>query len=157
MKLSAQEEYGLRCVVSLARTGEAGSLTIPEISRIEGLSQSHVAKLLAILRKAGIVTATRGQVGGYRLAKKAEDVALRDILVPLGGHLFGEEFCARHTGLEATCVHDTDCALRPLWTNLDAAVRSVVDRYTLADLIFGRVEAPLVHISNGAARPKVGV
>jgi len=132
-------------------------MTIPEISRVEGLSQSHVAKLLAILRKAGIVTATRGQVGGYRLARRAENIALRDILVPLGGNLFGEEFCGRHTGLESSCVHDTDCALRPLWSSLDAAVRSVVDRYNLADLVHGRVEAPLVQISNGAARPKAGV
>ena len=155
MKLSAQEEYGLRCLVSLARTGEGGTMTIPEISRAEGLSQSHVAKLLAILRKAGVVSAMRGQVGGYRLARKAEMIGLREILVPLGGTLFGPEFCARHTGLEPNCVHETDCALRPLWSNLDAAVNAIIDRYTLADLIANRIEAPLVQIGNTNSRPKV--
>ncbi|MBS1707522.1 MAG: Rrf2 family transcriptional regulator [Armatimonadetes bacterium] len=146
MKLSAQEEYGLRCLVSLARQGEGGTMTIPEISRAEGLSQSHVAKLLAILRKAGVISATRGQVGGYRLARPAGQIALRDILQPLGGTLFGPEFCARHTGLEADCVHKTDCALRPLWTNLEAVVNSVIDRYTLGDLVDGNIEQPLVHL-----------
>ncbi|MBX3111020.1 MAG: Rrf2 family transcriptional regulator [Fimbriimonadaceae bacterium] len=142
-------------MVSLARIGGGGSMTIPEISRVEGLSQSHVAKLLAILRRAGIVTASRGQVGGYRLARSAESIALREILAPLGGHLFSPEFCARHTGLEANCLHQTDCMLRPLWSNIDAAVNAVVDRYTLADLVAGKIEGPLVQVESGG-RPKAG-
>jgi len=51
MKLTSQEEYGLRCLLRLAREGE--SLTIPKISQKEGISNFYVAKLMRILRRAG--------------------------------------------------------------------------------------------------------
>ncbi|MBL8067121.1 MAG: Rrf2 family transcriptional regulator [Armatimonadetes bacterium] len=147
MKFSAQEEYGLRCLVSLARRGPGASMTIPEISEVEGLTASHVAKILGILRRSGFVTSTRGQQGGYQLAMKPREMVLRDVLSPLGGRLFGEEFCARHTGIQAACVHETDCALRPLWTGVQQAVDGVLGRYTVQDLLDGSVEAPAIHLS----------
>ena len=67
MKLSAQEEYGLRCLLRLAREGESSSLTIPEISLSEGISNHYVAKLMRILRRGGFVRSARGQAGGYTL------------------------------------------------------------------------------------------
>ncbi|RYG34392.1 transcriptional regulator, partial [bacterium] len=68
MKFSTQEDYGLRCLLQIARRPlEETALTIPEISRLEGLSQTHVAKLLMLLRQSGFVRSSRGQAGGYRL------------------------------------------------------------------------------------------
>ena len=66
MKVSALEEYGIRCMVLLARQ-EGGSLTLPEISEAEGLSISYAGKLLNILKKAGLVKSVRGRLGGYAL------------------------------------------------------------------------------------------
>lgn len=144
MKFSAQEEYGLRCLVVLTREGEGASVTIPQISAQEGLTVSHVAKLMAILRTAGLVTATRGQSGGYQLARKPSELYLNEILEPLGGRLFDDGFCDRFKGHMDECVHKTDCTLRPLWSNLQHVVDSVVSRYTLEDLLEGRLpEAPL--------------
>lgn len=151
MKFSAQEEYGLRCLISLARKGPGASMTIPEISEAEGLTSSHVAKILGILRRARLVTSTRGQAGGYQMAVEPRQIILRDVLTPLGGRLFGEEFCTRHTGILATCVHETDCALRPLWTGVQQAVDGVIGRYTLQDLLDGSVEPPAIQLS--ASRP----
>ena len=68
MKITAQEEYGLRCLLRLARAGDGRSLTIPEIAADEGLSVPYVAKLLAVLRQAGLIESVRGRSGGYRLA-----------------------------------------------------------------------------------------
>ena len=68
MKLNASEEYGLRCLLQLARQAP-GSLTIPEISQAEGITHHNVAKLLRILRQGGFVASARGQQGGYALAK----------------------------------------------------------------------------------------
>src|SRR2546425_11812681 len=67
MRFTAQEEYGLRCLLQIARE-PAGSLTIPEIAEREALTSAYVAKLMSVLRKAGLVKSTRGQKGGYRLA-----------------------------------------------------------------------------------------
>ena len=69
MKFSTQEEYGLRCLLQIARKGPGGSVTIPEVSRLEGLSQTNVAKMLMILRKEGFIVSTRGQSGGYAISR----------------------------------------------------------------------------------------
>ena len=69
MKFSSQEEYGLRCLLRIARQGRKASLTIPEISEAEGLSSFYVAKLMRILRRAGLVKSARGQIGGYSLSR----------------------------------------------------------------------------------------
>ena len=53
MKLSAQEEYGLRCLLRLGRRDLSKSLTIPEISQAEGISTHNVAKLLRMLQRLG--------------------------------------------------------------------------------------------------------
>lgn len=142
MKFSAQEEFGLRCLISLAREGDGGFLTIPQISEREALSPSHVAKLLSALRKAGFVKSVRGQLGGYSLARDAQDISIPEVLIALGGRLYDEGFCVRHSGQVDTCVHDTDCSLRPLWTAVQNAVDRTVASYTLDDLLEGTVNSP---------------
>ena len=67
MKIGANEEYGVRCLVRLAYAGyTGGSLTIPEISEAEGVSTAYAAKILRALRKGGFVKAARGKEGGGR-------------------------------------------------------------------------------------------
>lgn len=135
MKFSAQEEYGLRCLLQIARLGTEGSLTIPEISRHEGLTPTHVAKLLMILRKEGFITSTRGQSGGYTLSRPADQMAVGDVLAALGGKLFDDEFCGKHSGSSSICTHAVDCSVRSLWQVIQGAVDQVVNRVTIADLI----------------------
>lgn len=80
MKLGANEEYGLRCLVRLAYAGDGGSLTIPEISHAEGVSPAYAAKILRILRKGGFVKAARGKEGGYALARVPEAIVIGDVM-----------------------------------------------------------------------------
>jgi Rrf2 family protein len=134
MKFSAQEEYGLRCLLAIARTS-CGSATIPEISRQEKLSESHVAKLLMILRKEGFVDSTRGHAGGYSLSKPAGQMMVGDILSTLGGRLYDDEYCGKHGGLAEECVHGSGCALSSLWNSIQEAVDNVIYRVSLKDLI----------------------
>src|SRR5205807_730692 len=138
MKISAQEEYGLRCLLCLARAAEGQSLTIPEIAASEGLSPAYVAKLLAVLRQAGLIESVRGRSGGYRLAGSPADVTLGSVLQVLGEPLFDDPgYCQRHAGTEAVgnCVHHSDCSLRSLWGTLEHWMRQVFDHITLADLM----------------------
>ncbi len=74
MKLSSQEEYGLRCLLRIGARGDGGTLTIPEISRAEGISPEYVAKLMRILRRGGLVTSARGAAGGYTLSRPADQI-----------------------------------------------------------------------------------
>ncbi len=135
MKLSAQEEYGLRCLLQMASRGNAASLSIPEISRAEGLSVPNVAKLMRLLRIAGFVKSVRGQAGGYSLAIPSNVILVGEVLEALGGKLFGDRFCGRHSGLETVCVHNTDCSMRALWLGLQHMLEKVLFQTTLADLL----------------------
>ena len=110
-------------------------MTIPEISKLEGLTQPHVAKLLMILRKEGFIKSTRGQSGGYTIAMKPEDIFLGDVLSALGGKLFDEEFCGKHSGNNSICTHAIDCTVRSLWQVVQTAVDNVLYKITLADLM----------------------
>lgn len=135
MKFSTQEEYGLRCLIQIAKQGSNDSLTIQEIGKREGLTTPHVAKLLMILRKSGLIRSTRGQSGGYTIARDPRHILVGEVLVALGGKLYDDEFCSRHVGTHDVCSHEVDCAVRSLWENVQKAIDSVVDRITLADLI----------------------
>jgi len=135
MKLSAQEEYGLRCLLYMARHGEAGSHSIPEISKAEGLSVPNVAKLMRILRMGGLVSSVRGQAGGYRLARPGDQITVSEVMAILGGQFYSPHFCNRHSGLERTCTHSQDCSLRTLWSSVQAALDAILTKTTLRDLL----------------------
>jgi Rrf2 family protein len=143
MKFSAQEEYGLRCLVAI---GRQDNMTIPELSRMEGLTEAHIAKLLMELRKGGYITSTRGQVGGYRLAKPAEETTVAEILAFLGGRLYDPTFCERHSGKEAVCAHSGGCSIRTLWSAVQDAVDEVLTNVTLADILMGEKEEETVEL-----------
>ena len=135
MKLSAQEEYGLRCLLRVASAGEGESLTIPEIGRAEALSIAYVAKLMRILRRGKLVKSVRGQTGGYALARKAANIPVGEVLAALGGRLFEPGFCDQFPGLERLCTHSVDCSIRSLWRAVQSAVDSVLAGITLGDLL----------------------
>ena len=94
MKFTAQEEYGLRCLLQIARE-PTGSVTIPEIAKREALTPAYVAKLMRVLRRVGLVKSTRGQKGGYRLAYPPDRMNLGMVLAALGGRLYSDDFCGR--------------------------------------------------------------
>lgn len=135
MKFSAQEEYGLRCVLQIARLGDGASTTISEIAKLEGLTTPHVAKLMAILRKAGVIVSTRGHDGGYALTEPARETKVADVLEALGGKLYDEDFCGKHSGINAICTHAVDCSVRSLWQILQSAIDVALADLTLADML----------------------
>jgi Rrf2 family protein len=136
MKISAHEEYGLRCLLVIGRHRQGESLTIPEIAAAERLSIPYVAKLLRTLRQAGFVQSARGKTGGYTLSKPATQIAIGDVMAALGGaSVFSSDFCKRHPGHGSSCVHSTDCSLRSLWRMIHTAVEGVLSRTTLQDLL----------------------
>lgn len=133
MKLTSQEEYGLRCALQMAREPD-GILSIPEIAEREGLTRAYVAKLMRLLRRGGIVKSARGNQGGYQLTASPKALSIAAVLAPLGGRLFSHEFCGAHTGRRRVCAHDTDCSLRALLVSVDRLVNEALGRTMLQDL-----------------------
>ena len=161
MKLSSHEEYGLRCLLQVAHQGASGSATIPEISRHEGISIAYVAKLMRMLRQAGFVKAARGKAGGYTLALPPEQICVGDALTILGGRIYEDDFCNRHSGTLTSCTHSTDCSVRSLWRAVQGAVDGILRKTTLRDLLSSdydavatsRLQSDLISLP---ARPKRG-
>jgi Rrf2 family transcriptional regulator, iron-sulfur cluster assembly transcription factor len=154
MKLTAQEEYGLRCLLRLARHEPQESLAISELSQTEGISSHYVAKLLRVLRRGGFVKAARGQAGGYMLARPASQIVVGEALALLGGRLYEPAFCNEHSGSELMCTNTVDCSIRSLWRTVQLVVDQVLARTTLQDLVSDEQQMTtwvgnLVHISAG--------
>lgn len=143
MKITAQEEYGLRCLLRLARAGEGEALTIPEIADAEKLSPPYVAKLLSVLRQAGLITSVRGRTGGYHLARLVSEIRLGEVMRALGEPLFEEPtYCERHASPDTggVCVHNDGCTLRVIWQTLEQWMRHFLDQVTLDDLLQSQVQ-----------------
>ncbi len=136
MKFSTQEEYGLRCLLRIARFHEMGkTLTIPEISRGEGISEHVTAKILRALRLGGFVESARGHLGGYTLARSPEKILISNVLTELGGKLYDETFCASHSKGDLLCTITSDCTVRSLWVLIQNSVDKVLDGVWLSDIM----------------------
>ncbi len=135
MKISAQDEYGLRILIRIAGANNEDGLSIPQISELEGMSASYVAKLTRTLRMAGFIQSTPGQKGGYVLSRPASQIKLNEVLHSLGGALFDEGFCNNHSGAFKICTNSVDCSVRSLWKVVQHAVDHILTQVTLADLL----------------------
>ncbi len=158
MKLTSQEEYGLRCLLRLAREGE--SLTIPKISQKEGISNFYVAKLMRILRRGGLVKSARGQAGGYELSRPPDEIVVGEALAILGGRLYDPAFCMEHAGSESSCTNSVDCSVRSLWRAVQQVIDQVLSKTTLKDLLFNEQEMTsltggLVKLTPAPVRPLI--
>lgn len=134
MKISAQEEYGLRCLVQLANLAENESLTLPQIAEREGISVANAGKLMWILNKAGFVQATRGTKGGYCLARPSTEIYLSQVIKVLEENEI-DRHCDNYKGVLDSCVHKGDCGIRSVIVGLHEVVEHALSQITLAQLI----------------------
>jgi Rrf2 family transcriptional regulator, iron-sulfur cluster assembly transcription factor len=142
MKITAQEEYGLRCLLQLARHHEAASpITVREIASSEGISVAYAEKLLHRLAKSGLAASVRGVKGGFRLRRSPEQVTVGDAVRALGNFLTHAAICQRYTGDESRCVHNKDCGLRPVWSTVNYHLQRLLDNLPLSTLLQGEREA----------------
>ncbi len=142
MKLTTQEEYGLRCLMQLARHGDDASLTIPQLSQLERISLPNVAKIMRLLRRAGFVSSMRGQTGGYTLTRPAGEIVVGEVVKALGAPILDAKFCERHAGGDTSCAHLGDCSLLPVLRRVQDAVDQVLDRLTLRQALLAGRETP---------------
>ena len=153
MKFSTQEEYGLRLLLRIAKSDSSNGLTIPEISELEGLSTANVGKILRMMRLSGFIESARGQTGGYKLNKPADQIPIGDILTSLGGKLYESGFCDMHSGIENICTNSIDCSIRSLWKTVQTLLDDVLSKISLQDLL-GKEEDVDLLVTNFAEKLK---
>ena len=129
MKLSTKGRYGLKAMVDLATEYESGAkLSIAQLSERQGISYAYLEQLIAVLKKAGLVSASRGAAGGYTLARAPESISVGEVLKALEGSTALVECVG--TDCENVC----SCAARPLWLKLQKKIDDVLDSTTIRDM-----------------------
>ena len=139
MKITAQEEYGLRILIRIAKN-EKG-MSIPQLSEAEGLSDHYVAKLTRVLRMSGFINSSPGYKGGYMLTQSAKNININDVLKALGGALFDNKFCDLHTGNVKLCTNSVECSARSLWQMIQFNIDQLLDKISLHDLVSSEKES----------------
>jgi Rrf2 family protein len=135
MRITAQEEYGLRCLLRVGRHLGEEPLSAQQVAQEEGLSLPYTQKLLRVLAQGGLVEAKRGASGGYVLARPAEAITLGGVIRVLGGLVELEDICERHTGDQHVCCNVGACSIRPVWSYLSEFVIRTFDSIPLALLL----------------------
>ena len=130
MKISTKGRYALRVMIDLAVNDKGDYVSLKDISNRQEVSLKYLEQIMAMLNKAGYVKSTRGNNGGYRLAKSPEEYKVGDILRKTEGDL-----------APIACVNGEECGKREncktfkFWQGLDNVLNEYVDSKTLGDLI----------------------
>ena len=152
MKITSQEEYGLRCLLQIARQEHGSPVMVRDIAESEGLSIAYVEKLLLVIARGGIIESVRGPKGGYKLTRPCDKISIGEVMRVLGGVPSQDEICSQFTGNHETCVHHVDCGLRPVWASITDFVHSVFDRIPISVLLQGEVDVKMVQLTGKSSK-----
>jgi len=137
VKVSASLDYALRAMIELAAAPDGVPVKADQIGERQAIPARFLAQLLAELRRADLVASNRGATGGYWLAVPAADITVADIARVIDGPL------ADVHGLSPELFGPPGVAAqtRELWVAVRAALRSVLEQVTIADLAAGTLPA----------------
>ncbi|WP_026257846.1 RrF2 family transcriptional regulator [Actinopolymorpha alba] len=150
MQISARADYAVRAMLQLAATNDM--LTAQALADAQGLPHRFLEAILGDLRRAGLVRSHRGAEGGYRLPCPANEISLGDVIRAVDGPLAGVRgIRPEEAKYEGAAEH-----LQAVWVATRAAVRSVLDETTLADVVSGNLPRHLRTLvkSPGAWEPR---
>jgi Rrf2 family cysteine metabolism transcriptional repressor len=139
MMFSTRAEYGVRVMVELGRRRGQGPVSLAEIAGSERLPLSYLEHLVASLRKADLVTSTRGARGGYELGRPPAQITMAEVVQALEGTVAPMQCFTEPASGRVLCNHELDgyehCATRLLWTRVQGGVARALESTTLAELV----------------------
>jgi Rrf2 family cysteine metabolism transcriptional repressor len=143
MKITTQGDYALRCILSIARAGDAAPVPISRIVEEERLPEDYIEQLLLKLRRRKIIKSVRGFHGGYLLERHPADLTILEVLVAVEGQAF-EVICShkrrRHTHKD--CLDHEGCAFQGVWKGLKERIEGYLGSITIASLLPGKSRGP---------------
>ena len=145
MQLTQYTDYALRTLLYLAVTKD--NATITEIAERYNISRNHLVKVVHNLGKLGYITTIRGRQGGLRLARSPESINLGDVVRRTEPHFHLVE-CFDRANDE--CILTPGCQLKGVFGKAFKAFMTVLDGYTLADLISNRRELEDILLSTSS-------
>lgn len=138
MRITAKVDYGVRAAVELA-AAEKPPVKGEALAERQGIPPKFLENILADLRRAGLVSSQRGSEGGYWLAVAPDSVTVADIIRAVEGPLAD----VHGTPPERVDYPGAAIGLRKVWVATRAALRTVLERVSIADIVSGRLPAEL--------------
>ena len=135
MNISAKSDYAVRALLMLAAAGHDRPIKGEAISSGQNIPAKFLENILLDLRRAGIVSSQRGSEGGYRLSRPAASITLAEVIRGVDGPLAN----IRGVRPEVAEYAEPATALREVWVAMRAAMRSVLEAVTLADVASGHL------------------
>lgn len=148
MKLSTRGDYAVRALLELTGLPGEDTLPLPELAGRTGIPRRYLEQLLGSLSTAGIVTARRGAMGGYRLKRPADEITVGEVIRAMDGPLAQLVGASRtqHAPCPAyRCPDESTCALRDMWVDVRDAISAIVDHTTFRDLASRRKVPTSLH------------
>ncbi len=130
MWVSTKAQYGLRALVEIGMRGP-DPVPLKEVAEAQGISQHYLEQIAAALRRAGFIRSIRGARGGYRLARRPEEINALEVVETMEGSL-SPVGCLEDPG---SCEHEGHCSTELLWKRVDLAIREVLGSTNLQHLI----------------------
>ena len=131
MRVSAKVDYALRALLELASAEPGRPVTAERLATAQAIPPKFLENILLELRRAEIVASQRGVEGGYRLARPASEISVADVVRSLEGPIAS----VRGVRPEEVAYTGPAQSLQPLWVELRASMREVLEGTTLADLV----------------------
>ncbi len=130
MRLTTKGRYAVTAMLDLAIHHDGGPVTLADIARRQGISLSYLEQLFSLLRKRGLVTSIRGPGGGYHLGRKAESIAVVDVIAAVD-----ESVDSTRCGGRENCQGEERCLTHDLWQDLSKQIYDFLSAIDLAQLV----------------------
>jgi Rrf2 family protein len=134
MRLSLRGEYALRALLVLGLHYDQPLVRIQSISDQQNIPKRFLEQILNDLKSAGIVQSKRGVAGGYRLAKRPEEITLAAVVRHIEGALAPVSCVSEQFYEKCSCPDESRCAVRSVMKEVRDAVVRVAERVTIAEL-----------------------
>ncbi len=138
MIFTTKAEYGVRLLIQLGIMGTEGPVSLKAVAEAEGLPLAYLERIAALLKKDGLIAATRGAHGGYLLAEAPESITMDRVVLALEGAIAPMDCFVETEDHRIACSHTGDAhhsATKLLWTRVQLGVITSLQRTTLAELV----------------------
>lgn len=137
MKISTRGRYALRLMLELAMHSEGELVSVKDVAARQEISEKYMEQIISPLKKAGYVKSVRGAQGGYCLARQPQEYTVGMILRLIEGSMAPVDCLDDPVN---QCQRAGGCVTLRLWTMLDDAIKGVIDKVTLQDLVDWQME-----------------
>jgi Rrf2 family protein len=136
MLYSKTAKYAVLALAEIARRSPESAVPTRTIAEAASVPYPHLAKILIHLKRADLVISLRGKRGGIKLARPANEITIRDVVVALDG----AGMLADCPLLLEPCTCERECSLHPIWKPARDAVVRFLEATSIADVAYARAQ-----------------